>query len=117
MKYIISDYKNAKYITLKGLIENMDETFYEFNKLVKQMSNIEMAIVLDLSQAEYIDSMGVGTILTAFVNLKRKNGLLIIYNPSEKINIIFKLSKMDKALTFATTIEELDKLLDSIPKK
>ena len=106
MEFITSDYKNAKYLTLKGQIENLDDNFDEFNKLVKQMSNEQQAIILDLSQAEYIDSMGVGTILTAFVNLKRNNGLLIIYNPSEKVDMVFRLSKMHLHLPFANAPNE-----------
>lgn len=62
-------------------------------------------IVLDMSEVEFIDSSGLGAIMSALKLLGRK-GDLVVAGAREPVISLFKLTRMDKVfLMFGTTDE------------
>ena len=62
-------------------------------------------IVLDLSEVEFVDSTGLGAIVSGLKQLGRK-GDLVISEPRETVAGLFKLTRMDKVFRmYATTAE------------
>jgi anti-sigma B factor antagonist len=67
-------------------------------------------IVLDLSQVEFIDSSGLGAIVTAVRMLSRR-GDVVITGVQGEVQMMFSLTRMDKVFrVFATTDEAVTAL-------
>src|SRR3989339_1396770 len=65
-------------------------------------------MAIDLSQVEFIDSVGIGLL----VNIKRKldetEGMFGIINPSKVVSDVFEVSHTDKYFPIYLGIEDLD---------
>lgn len=51
-------------------------------------------IAIDLSQVPYIDSSGLGALITAQSRVDKAGGALFLIKPSEQIRNVFELTKM-----------------------
>jgi len=62
-------------------------------------------IVLDLSQVEFIDSSGLGAIVTA-VRILARRGDIVITGLHGEVQMMFSLTRMDKVFRVFTTTDE-----------
>lgn len=62
-------------------------------------------LVLDLSEVEFVDSSGLGAIVSALKLLGRK-GDLVIAGAREPVQALFKLTRMDKVFRMFPTADE-----------
>jgi anti-sigma B factor antagonist len=58
-------------------------------------------IRLDLSEADYLDSSGVGWLLTCHKRIKQAGGRLLIEKPHPMVVNVFKVLKLEKVLELA----------------
>lgn len=58
-------------------------------------------IRLDLSEADYLDSSGVGWLLTCHKRIKQAGGRLLIEKPHPMVANVFKVLKLEKVLELA----------------
>ncbi|MDY6967696.1 MAG: STAS domain-containing protein [Spirochaetota bacterium] len=80
-------------IVVSGDIEMM--TIKEFKtKLLDIGQNIDKNIDIDLSNVDYIDSSGVGVLITLLKQQKKKGKTLKINKVSQKVLNILKLSSL-----------------------
>ena len=64
--------------------------------------------ILDLSDVPYMDSMGLGTIVTLYVRGKGKGIRVIVAASSPRVLELLKLTKVDTVLPMAATVEEAE---------
>ena len=57
-----------------------------------------------MSQVNFIDSVGLGIIATAYSLVKQQNRSLILCKVNDPVRLIFELTGLDKALDFSSTI-------------
>jgi anti-sigma B factor antagonist len=67
-------------------------------------------LVLDLSEVEFVDSSGLGAIVSALKLLGRR-GDLVISGARESVQALFKLTRMDKVFRMFGTVEEAQQAL------
>lgn len=67
-------------------------------------------IVLDLSEVEFIDSSGLGAIVSALKLLGRK-GDLVISGAREPVLALFRITRMDKVFRLFPTTDEAQQAL------
>lgn len=70
------------------------------------------SIVLDLSDVEFIDSSGLGAIMSALKLLGRK-GDLVIAAPREPVEALFKLTRMDQVFRIYPSAAEARQALSA----
>jgi anti-sigma B factor antagonist len=63
------------------------------------------SIILDLSQVVFIDSSGLGAILSILKRMP-KGTELIICGATEPVMSMFKLTRLDRVFTMRTTVDE-----------
>jgi anti-sigma B factor antagonist len=56
-------------------------------------------VVLDLTQVDYIDSSGLGALVSAYMHAKRINCELEIANPKQRVRDLFSRSGLAKVFT------------------
>jgi anti-anti-sigma factor len=106
MKYSIN--KDEKYILFKLNEDKLDTSVSPEIKSEFVTLNAEgnRNIILDLSEAKYIDSSGLSAILVANRLCQNANGQFIIAGASDHVIKLFKISQLDTVLTLLPTVEE-----------
>ncbi|HEX4576844.1 MAG TPA: STAS domain-containing protein [Edaphobacter sp.] len=64
--------------------------------------------ILDLTGVPYMDSSGLGVIVTHYVHCQGKGIRLVLAGVSPRVLELFKMTKVDTTLPMATTVEEVD---------
>ena len=73
----------------------------EFNLVMSTLVNGGMKkVVFDLSELKYIDSTGIGLVISVAKQLRAKGGDLAFFNVNPSILEIFNLVKMDDFIQF-----------------
>lgn len=54
----------------------------------------ELNITLNLANVNYIDSSGIGVLITCFHNIKQQNGLFRVVNPVGSVKRIFEITRL-----------------------
>jgi anti-anti-sigma factor len=69
-------------------------------KYVKEIIDGENAneIIFDLSNVDFIDSAGIGFIVSIFKSIKSKNGKFALASLKSKPHEVFKLTRLDKII-------------------
>ncbi|MBP7901233.1 MAG: STAS domain-containing protein [Spirochaetes bacterium] len=89
----ITDSPNSTVVVVKGDIEMM--TIKDFkDKLLNLGQNSDKDIEIDLSGVDYIDSSGVGVLISLLKLQKKKGKILKMSNVSEKVLDVLKLSSL-----------------------
>ena len=63
-------------------------------------------IIMDLSEVEYIDSSGLGSLLVGYRLCKNSEGLFILTNMNENITRLIHISQLEEVLNIVPTNEE-----------
>ena len=63
-------------------------------------------VVLDLSEVNYVDSAGLGTLVASFESVRSQGGVLKLANPDQKLCEMLQLNKLFKVLTVCATVED-----------
>lgn len=90
--------ENSVCVSIVGQFEyEISEEFLGIikNRLVN--ANIK-SVSLDLSRVNYINSIGIGTIVTAYKLLKDKGKDMILYNPQDNVMKVIKLTKINEII-------------------
>lgn len=67
--------------------------------------------LLNIAEVRYINSSGIGVLITLLTKFRNKNGELYIIKPSEHVNKLLIMTKLQAIFNIAETEEEV---LDSI---
>ena len=76
-------------------------------KFVKECIDSDEAneIIFDLSGVDFIDSAGIGFIVSIFKTIKSKNGKFAIAALKSKPREVFKLTRLDKIISIYENVE------------
>ncbi len=86
--------ENELIILLKGDLDiNTVKEFQE--KTLKEYADKDMDIVFDLKDLDYIDSTGLGAIITVFKEVQNKGKKLKIVNAKKNIKKLFLITELD----------------------
>ncbi len=81
------------------------------NAVEKQIGPGNIDILVDFEKVEYISSMGIGTLISMFRDIRSKNGQLILYGLQDGVKDIFDRTHLNKRLTMCDTRDDaLNKL-------
>lgn len=73
-----------------------------------------VSLVLDLGRVEFIDSSGLGAILSVLKRMPKGSELLIC-RPTEAVSSMFTLTRMDRVFTICKTMAEAEAALSPQP--
>lgn len=68
-------------------------------------SNVNKGII-NISELRYINSAGIGVLITMLTKLRNKNGELILVNPSESVKKLLIITKLNAIFTICMSEEE-----------
>jgi len=68
---------------------------------------------VDLSEVRYMNSSGIGVLITLLTKYRNHEGEMVLIKPSEKIEKLLVITKLNKIFSIADTKEEAVKILKS----
>lgn len=66
---------------------------------------------VDLSEVRYMNSSGIGVLITLLTKFRNHEGEMVLINPSEKIRKLLLITKLNKIFSIAGTEKEAFDLL------
>jgi anti-sigma B factor antagonist len=73
-------------------------------------------IVLDLGEVEFLDSTGLGAIVSSLKRLEG-DGAMVICNAGEMVMDVFRLTRMDRVFPIVRTLEEAVVIARDAPRR
>ena len=79
--------------------------------IIRDKVNVEIAaehfnVILDLSQVDYVDSTGLGSMVICFTSLKKKGGALKLVNPNKRNVELLLLTKLHTIFEVFTEVQD-----------
>ena len=110
MKYMTHEKYNAVVMEFKGNIMGGPEA-QEFNEFLhKLLKENKKNIVIDLARVKFMNSSGLGMLISGFTTMKNGGGSLKLANATEKINSLLVITKL---ITIFENFESVDEAIDS----
>jgi anti-sigma B factor antagonist len=106
MKISTEEKYNAVVIELKGNVMGGPEA-QEFNTLLHDLLDQgKKNVVVDLGEVKFMNSSGLGMLISGFTTMKNGEGFLKLARPTEKIESLLVITKLITIFEHYTTIEE-----------
>ena len=107
---VIQKDEDMTHIALSGRLDvkGVEESELKF---IAHTSSRSKSAIVDLSQLEFISSLGLRMLLSNAKTLSNKGAKMILLNPVEEVLNILKISGFDKLLTIVFDYDEARRLL------
>jgi anti-anti-sigma factor len=106
-RFSLREKDNVVIIDLAGEIRLSEESSPTFRQLIiEQLSSGKTQFLLNLAKVDFIDSYGIGEIVSAHMAVKEKKGTLKFAHLSDKIWLIFNYSGLTKIFEIFDTEEK-----------
>ncbi len=69
--------------------------------------------IVDISDVRYINSSGIGVLITILTKFRNKGGEMVLVNPSEHVKKLLIITKLQAIFTIVNSTEEANEKLNS----
>jgi anti-sigma B factor antagonist len=113
MKIKYAERYEAVVIELKGNVMGGDDT-KEFNELLhKVIDEGKKHVVIDLSDVKFMNSSGIGMLISGLTTMKKAEGAMKLSGVTEKIHSLLVITKL---ITIFETFDTNEKAIESFSK-
>ncbi|RMD51175.1 MAG: anti-sigma factor antagonist [Ignavibacteria bacterium] len=106
MKIKVEEKYSAVVIQIKGNMLGGPEA-QEFSDLIhKLLDENKKNVVVDLGGVKFMNSSGLGILISAYTTMKNGGGRLVICNATEKINSLLVITKLITVFDHYKTVDE-----------
>lgn len=107
MNYIKEIKDNILFLSFDGDLigENNGPELVELANEV--IGNGVVKCLLDISEVRYINSSGIGVLITLLTKFRNKNGELYLINPSDHVNKLLIMTKLQAIFNIVGSKEEI----------
>ena len=87
--------------------DNLDSSnVLEFREAMQQITATHQVVVLDMQPLTFVDSSGLGALLSCLRIMNGKNGQLRLFGMSKSVKALFELVRMHRIFTIYTSRQE-----------
>jgi len=97
---------NFTILYVEGLIKLGESAEFFSSALENVLKNDSGNVIIDFTKIDYIDSTGIGELVGYLGKFTAQSRKLILVNPSERIQKLLKLAKLDAVFKIYGTEEE-----------
>jgi len=107
MKYtsIIKD--SILQIAVDGDLLGAENSIDLIEEINTALNNENIYAVLDMKNVRYMNSSGIGLLVTLYTKYKNKSGNFAIINPTEQVKKLLVMTKLDTLIKIVTNPEEV----------
>jgi anti-anti-sigma factor len=103
-----------KVITPKGRLDVT--TAADFRRQVNDIAMLSSPpeyLIVDLQQINFMDSSGLGALVSALKSIRNSNGDMVICGANEQVQMLFELTSMTKIFKIFATVEDFKATLSA----
>jgi anti-sigma B factor antagonist len=78
----------------------------EFKKLIQPLLDAHELAVLDMQALKFVDSSGLGALLSCLRSMNNKHSQLLLINMNKPVRALFELVRMHRIFAIYNTLEE-----------
>ncbi len=93
-------------ISLKGNLMGDPETSELREKIYSCIGRDDVKIVLDLSKIKWMNSSGLGALISSLTSVKNKGGEIRLANITEKVQSLFMITQLVRVFKSYDSVEE-----------
>jgi anti-anti-sigma factor len=97
---------NFTILYVEGLIKLGESAEFFSSALENVLKNESTNVIIDFTKIDYIDSTGIGELVGYLGKFTTQNRKLILVNPSERIQKLLKLAKLDAVFKIYNSEDE-----------
>lgn len=95
----------------KGNLMGAPET-EDFRNVIKEHIQAGASkFVIDLSNVKWMNSLGLGALISAYTSVKNKEGIMVITNVSDKVKSVFMITQLIKVFQNYDTVDDAIKAI------
>lgn len=113
MKIKVSEKYSAVIIELKGNVMGGPEAQEFHDKLHEFIEQDKKNVVVDLSDVKFMNSSGLGMLISGYTSMKNGGGTLVLARATEKINSLLVITKL---ITIFDHYKSVDEAVESFNK-
>lgn len=105
MEYSITEEDNIVVIKFEGRIMGAETS--EFHEKIKSLiAEGKNKVIGDLSGVNFLNSSGLGMFIASLTSLRKADGDLVLCTASDKIESLFKISKLFTIFNYYKTVDK-----------
>ena len=104
LSYEVLEGSNILKVDGEVIFENSNRVKEKAKEIIKEIE--AKKLIVDLSSTSYLDSSGIGVILSLFKFMRDNDGKLLIANPNEKVKRVFEVTKLNQILDIYNDINK-----------
>lgn len=106
MDFTITQNGNASIIVLKGSLLADIQTREILDKVSELVQEGKVNFVVDMAQLKFINSSGLGMLLTCLLKSRKNRGDLVLANVPEQVSNLLNITKLNSVFTIAESVNE-----------
>lgn len=106
MKFSSEIKNNVLIIRLEGDLIGENDGAAVLAKATDAIQEKVLKCVIDISKLRYINSSGIGVLITILTKFRNKSGEVFLLNPSESVQKLLVITKLNAIFQIAKTEEE-----------
>lgn len=114
MKYTSEINKDVFVINMSGDLIGEDNGFALLELVNDTISQNIVKCIIDISELRYINSSGIGVLITVLTKFRNKGGELYLVNPSESVKKLLIITKLNAIFSVTDTKESATEKLKEI---
>lgn len=88
-------------------VDNLDAgNVKDFRSSIQAIADRYDTIVLDMQRLSFVDSSGLGALLSCLRTMKGKKGQLLLFGMAKPVRALFELVRMHRIFSIHNTLEE-----------
>jgi len=101
---------NYVLVNITGTIDLLTSTEFQAY-ILPFIEKGDKFFALDFTKLDFIDSMGLSTIIMLYQKVNENGGKIVIVNPKPSIMVVFKVTKLNQRISIFSSIEEASTFL------
>ncbi|WMJ74852.1 STAS domain-containing protein [Cytophagaceae bacterium ABcell3] len=106
MIYTTRELDNTLFIHLQGDLIGESNGMELVDLVNDKINQSILSCAIDLSEVRYMNSSGIGVLITLLTKFRNKGGEVILINPSEQIKKLLIITKLNAIFTIVDTEQE-----------
>jgi anti-sigma B factor antagonist len=106
MKFISEIKNDILIIRLEGDLIGENDGAAVLGKATDAIQEKVLKCIVDISKLRYINSSGIGVLITILTKFRNKGGEVFLMNPSESVQKLLVITKLNAIFQIAKTEEE-----------
>lgn len=107
MRIDIESLENGNAVIVHILCQQLDAgNVKTFKELIQPHLDANPAVLLDMQQVEFVDSSGLGALLSCLRTMNNKHGQLKLYAMATPVHALFELVRMHRIFAIYNNLDE-----------